>query len=105
MRDQLSHLAAISELPNVEVRILPLAGDHMVATGAFNYLRFRQIHDVPLNDIVAFEHLTGMEDVEADSDVHQYKVVFESLTQNALDPDRSRALMAAVADEVWRDRY
>ena len=103
MRDQLSHLAAISELPNVEVRILPLAGDHMVATGAFNYLSFRQIHDVPLNDIVAFEHLTGMEDVEADSDVHQYKVVFESLTQNALDPDRSRALMAAIADEVWRD--
>ena len=105
MRDQLSHLADISELPNVEVRILPLAGDHMVATGAFNYLKFRQIHDVPLDDIVAVEQLTGMEDVEADSDVNQYKVVFESLTQNALDPDRSRALMAAVADEVWRDRY
>ena len=75
----------------------------MIATGPFNYLRFRQIHDVPLNDIVAFELLTGMEDVDAESDVHQYKVVFESLTGSSLDQEKSRTLITAVANEVWDD--
>jgi transcriptional regulator with XRE-family HTH domain len=101
MREQLGHLLAISELPNVELRILPLDGEHMVATGPFNYLKFRQLHEVPLGDIVVFENLTGMDDVDAESDVHQYKVVFESLTASALDPDRSRALIAALAAELW----
>jgi hypothetical protein len=48
-----------------------------------------------------YENLTGMDDVDAESDVHQYKVVFESLTASALDPDRSRALITALADELW----
>jgi hypothetical protein len=53
------------------------------------------------NDFVAFDHLTGMDDVEDESDVHQYKVVFESLMNNALRSDEARALITAVADEVW----
>jgi Domain of unknown function (DUF5753)/Helix-turn-helix domain len=101
MHEQLGHLVAISELPHVELRILPLDGEHMVATGPFNYLKFRQLHEVPLGDIVMYENLTGMDDVDAESDVHQYKVVFESLTASALDPDRSRALITALADELW----
>jgi transcriptional regulator with XRE-family HTH domain len=101
MRKQLEHLAAISELPNVQIRILPLAGEHVVATGGFNYLSFRQIHDVPLDDIVMFDHLTGMDDVEAEGDIYQYHVVFESLTASALNPEESRTLITAVANEVW----
>jgi transcriptional regulator with XRE-family HTH domain len=100
MRHQLEHLAAISELPNVDARILPLRGEHLVATGPFNYLRFRQIHDVPLTDTVSFEHLNGMEDVADESDVHQYYVVFRSLTETALDPDESRTLITEVANLV-----
>jgi Domain of unknown function (DUF5753) len=101
MHEQLSHLLAISELPNVDLRILPLDSEHMVATGPFSYLKFPQLHEVPLGDIAVFENLTGMDDVDAESDVHQYKVVFESLNASALDPDRSRALITALADELW----
>ena len=103
MREQLSHLMAISELPNVDLRILPLDGEHMVATGPFNYLKFRQLHEVPLGDIVMYENLTGMDDIEDEGDVHQYKVAFESLTSGALDPEQSRALITAVADQVWHN--
>jgi hypothetical protein len=103
MREQLSHLMAISELPNVDLRILPLDGEHMVATGPFNYLKFRQLHEVPLGDIVMYENLTGMDDIEDEGDVHQYKVAFESLTSAALDPEQSRALITAVADQVWHN--
>jgi transcriptional regulator with XRE-family HTH domain len=103
MREQLGHLVAISELPNIGLRILPLDGEHMVATGPFNYLRFRQLHEVPLGDIVMYENLTGMDDIEDEGDVHQYKVAFESLTSGALDPEQSRALITAVADQVWHN--
>lgn len=101
MRGQLRHLAAISELPNVELRILPLDGEHMVATGPFSYLKFRQLHEVPLGNIVVFENLTGMDDVDSENDVHQYKVVFDSLIASALDPQRSRAVIAVLADGLW----
>ena len=101
MHEQLKHLAVLSERPHIKVRILPLGGAHLVGTGAFNYLRFRQIHDVPLNDFVVFEHLTGMDEVEDENDVHQYKLVFETLMNDSLGCEESRALITAVANEAW----
>ena len=103
MRAQLEHLAVVSELPNVEIRVLPLNGEHLLATGSFNYLKFRQVHHIPLNDIVSFDHLTGMESVDDESDVHQYKVVLDSLTESSLDQEGSRTLIVAIANEVWAD--
>jgi transcriptional regulator with XRE-family HTH domain len=100
MHEQLQHLSALSELPHIEVRILPLEGAHLVGTGAFNYLGFRQIHDVPLNDFVVFEHLTGMDEVEDEDDVHQYRLVFETLMNDSLGSEESRALITAVANEA-----
>jgi len=101
MYEQLKHLSALSELPHIDVRILPLEGAHLVGTGAFNYLGFRQIHDVPLNDFVVFEHLTGMDEVEDENDVHQYRLVFETLMNDSLGSDESRALITVVANEAW----
>jgi transcriptional regulator with XRE-family HTH domain len=103
MRAQLEHLAEISELPNVDIRILPFNGEHLIPTGSFNYLRFRQVHEVLLNDLVAFDHLTGMENIEGGSEVHQYSVVLGYLIESALDPEGSRALIISIADEIWAD--
>lgn len=101
MHEQLKHLVAISEIPHVAIRVLSLHGEHLVGTGSFNYLRFRQIHDVQLNDIVVYEHLTGMEDVEGEYELHQYNIVFQSLLDSALGSEKSRTLITAVADELW----
>ncbi len=103
MRAQLEHLAEVSDLPNVDFRVLPLNGEHLLATGSFNYLKFRQLHHVPLDDIVWFDHLTGMENVDSEIDVHQYKVVLDSLTESSLDQESSRSLIVAIANEVWAD--
>ena len=103
MRAQLERLAEISELPNVDIRVLPLNGEHLLATGSFYYLRFRQLHDVPLNDMVSFDHLTGVENIEAESEVHQYNVALESLIESSLDQESSRALIIAIANGVWAD--
>lgn len=101
MHRQLEHLVTVSELPNVEIRILPLLGDRPIVSGSFNYLQFRQIHDVSLNDVVVLESQTGMEFVEAEEEALQYLVAFESLIDSALSTEETQALIASVANEKW----
>ena len=102
MGEQLQHLVAASELPNVQVRIYPLdSGDPPIGTGAFSYLQFPQVHDVPLHDIVSVEHHEGAYDLEDEDDTFKYRVAFEYLRSGALDPAQSRALIYATTDELW----
>ena len=44
MSAQLAHLVEVSKRPNIEVRILALAGSQVVGTGAFDYFKFQRIH-------------------------------------------------------------
>jgi transcriptional regulator with XRE-family HTH domain len=101
MREQLERIIEISLLPNVKVRILPLGGDHPVAIGAFTYVKFPQLHDVPLNDIVTFEHLIGTEQFDAPDDTYRYYIVFKSLEKSSLGLDESRDELARVARQEW----
>jgi transcriptional regulator with XRE-family HTH domain len=102
MRQQLEHIVEAAEPPNVEVRIYPLNGEHpSLATGAFSYMRFPQVHDVPLHDIVSVEHLEGTSDLEDEELTYMYRVAFEYLKSHAHDPDRSRSLISATAAELW----
>jgi hypothetical protein len=102
MRQQLTHLTEASELPNVELRIYPMNGEHPpLATGAFSYMQFPQVHDVPLHDIVSIEHLEGTYDVEGEDQTYLYRVAFEYLLERSLDPDQSRSLISAMASDVW----
>ena len=101
MHRQLMHLATASELPHVEIRVLPLSAEHLVATGAFNYLRFRPIHDIPFDDMVAVEKLTEMEYVETEEDSNQYRVAFESLLSSALSTGETRELLTTAASRLW----
>jgi len=102
MREQLMHLAEASELPNVELRIYPLDSDAPpLGTGAFSYMQFPQVHDVPLHDIVSVEHHEGTYDLEDEEQTFMYRVAFEYLVRGSLDRARSRVLISAAADEVW----
>jgi transcriptional regulator with XRE-family HTH domain len=102
MRQQLERLAEAAELPNVEVRIYPQDGDYPpLATGAFSYMQFRQVHDVPLHDIVSVEHLEGTYDLEDEEQTFKYRVAFEYLVRQSLDPAESRSLIYAIASEAW----
>jgi transcriptional regulator with XRE-family HTH domain len=102
MRQQLEHLAEASELPNVEVRIYPINGEYPpLATGAFSYMQFPQVHDVPLHDIVSIEHLDGPYDVEEEDQTYMYRVAFEYLLERSLDPDESRSRISTITRDVW----
>ena len=100
MREQLQHMATLSELPHIDIRILPLDVEHVAGSGPFNYLRFRRIHAISRADVVAVEHLTGTQYLEDETDTHQYSVVFESLLEHALDEQASRELLG-VAVNRW----
>jgi transcriptional regulator with XRE-family HTH domain len=102
MHRQLQYLIQASQLPHVDLRVLPLGGDHPIGSGAFNYLAFSQVHDVPLHDIVTFEHLTGTDQVEAEEDTHKYHVAFEALRNSALNPDETRDKLRQVTQETWQ---
>jgi transcriptional regulator with XRE-family HTH domain len=102
MNIQLIRLAEASELPNVEVRIHLLNGAASpLTTGAFSYMQFMHVHDVPLSDIVSVEHLEGSYYLEDEEDTFRYRVAFEYLAARALDPEQSRALIRATAQEMW----
>jgi hypothetical protein len=98
MSEQLQHLVDLVELPHINLGILPLDGKHIGGAGPFNYLRFLRIHAVPRNDLVKIEYLTGTLYLEDETETHEYSVVFESLLEQALGEQESRALLhAAVA--------
>jgi hypothetical protein len=101
MRGQLDRLAEASELPNVAVRISPLCGDHLVGTGGFIYMKFPQVHDVPLNDLVMVEHLAGSHYIEEEDDAYEYQRTFEALEERSLSPRDSLNLIVKVAQETW----
>ena len=102
MRAQLEHIVEVSRLPNIKVRVLPLKSDPPVTTGAFTYVKFPQLHDVPLSDIVTFEHLPGTDQVEDQDETYKYGVAFQALEESALGLDQSREELVRVATEEWR---
>ena len=105
MRQQMTHLAEASELPNVQLRVHRLAGaDPPLTTGAFSYMQFPQADAVPLHDIVSVEHLEGSYYLEDEEQTNRYRVAFEYLLERSLDPAQSRSVIAAAAREIWQDR-
>lgn len=101
MREQMERMVEAAELPNVEIRVHPLAGDTPPLTaGAFSYMQFPQVHDVPMNDIVSVEHLEGSYLLEEEEQTFRYRVAFEYLVRQSLGPDESRILMASTAQEL-----
>jgi transcriptional regulator with XRE-family HTH domain len=101
MRGQLERLAESSELPNVELRVLPLDGHHPIGTGSFAYMQFAQVHDIPFHDIVVVEQLASNYYVEETPDTHKYRVAFEQLKADALDREQSRDLIIRTARDMW----
>jgi len=101
MRRQLDRLAESSGLPNVEVRVLPLKGYHPIGAGTFIYMQFSQQYDVPFHDVVTVEHLDREYLIEDAADTNKYRVTFERLQAEALEPDESVDFIVRAAEEIW----
>ncbi|MFB7634473.1 helix-turn-helix domain-containing protein [Streptomyces sp. NPDC056149] len=101
MVEQLAHLVYMSELPNVEIRMVPLAvGMHAgVVSGPFLILRFPANADGSESEppTVYADGYTGGLYLDKPKEVEQYDAAFQKIWDVALDEQASRRLIAEVA--------
>ncbi|GLY25539.1 helix-turn-helix transcriptional regulator [Micromonospora sp. NBRC 101691] len=105
MADQLRHLLAVGELPNVSVRIFPLsAGLHFGAVaGSFVMLDFPIRNRIePEPSVVYKESLTGALYLDRKEELAIYDEVWASLDDLTLDEAQSRQLINKIIGEVHR---
>ncbi len=101
MRRQLESLVGASQRPNLDLRVLPLDGGNPIASGAFSYMQFPQVHEVPLRDLVSVEALDTTYYLEEEVQTHPYRLAFEHLMAHALDPEGSRSLISETVSQKW----
>lgn len=87
MAAQLSHLANLCALPQVELQVLPFSiGMPIGMTGPFIIFSFPHISDL---DVVVLDHLTSSLYLERKEDLRAYSAAFEVLRTRALTPEES----------------
>jgi transcriptional regulator with XRE-family HTH domain len=102
MYEQLQHLAAASEMPNVSARVVPLRGERKLAIDSFQVIHFGNAEDIPLNDVVSTENLHGYVYVEGEIATYDFRIAFESLREESLDIENSRRLILETAELLWK---
>ncbi|MFY1691932.1 helix-turn-helix domain-containing protein [Plantactinospora sp. WMMB782] len=103
MIGQLEHLLTVSTLPNVVIRVLPLAaGQHRGAlAGSFIILDFPAGNrNTPEPPIVYCESLTGALYLDRPAEYAAYEKVWASLDALALDEGQSRHMINKIIGEM-----
>lgn len=102
MHEQLRHLLELSDLPNIELQVLPLDGPHPIATGSFTLLQFPQIGGIKFHDVAYIEHLNGCSYLEEETETYRHRLSFERLSAEALGPAMSAEKISRIARDAWR---
>ena len=104
MADQLEHLATISELPNVSLRVVPVSvGYHPgILTGSFTIMRFPPppsgLHGEP--PTIYKETYTGSLYLDKPAEIARFVTAFEAIWDAALGERPSRDLIARTAEDM-----
>jgi hypothetical protein len=97
MRDQLTALLAVTDRPNVEIRVLPLrSGAH---AGLEDSFLLYEMPD-PYPDVAYVDSLAGTVYVEEDAAVDRFRQAYAQLSVIALNGKESAALIEAAAKEL-----
>jgi transcriptional regulator with XRE-family HTH domain len=102
MYAQLRHLLHMSDLPNIELRILLLSKERLAAN-SFTILGFNPIGGTGgLRDVVNTESTVGSDlYVEGETDTYFHRLVFQSLVDASLSPSESQVLIQQTAERLW----
>ena len=96
MREQLTHLLACAERPNITIQVLPFSlGAHAAAVGSFVTLR-GQAREL---DVVYVDLLGGGLFMEKPEELERYRLAFDYLSAQALDLESSVELIDRVSKE------
>jgi hypothetical protein len=94
----------VAELPNVDLRVLPLMRETSLVAESFAILAFgSRLTNMAgkLADVVSTEGVTSELYVEGESDTYLYRLVFQGLLNASLSPADSRHLIRQTAERLW----
>jgi transcriptional regulator with XRE-family HTH domain len=100
MRNQLHHLIAVAQLPNVCLRIIKLSDESPMVMNSFDMLRFGD-RGATMPDVVYTEHFRGTLHFEDEADTYQYQIVFKRLQEAALGEQESLDFIDQIVRQVW----
>jgi transcriptional regulator with XRE-family HTH domain len=101
MYDQLQRLALEADRPNLTLQILPLDAQHRVFGESFVIFGFGADSDAMLQDVVSTEHLRSGFSLEGERETYLHRIAFQMLSEAALDPAASKALILETAESHW----
>jgi transcriptional regulator with XRE-family HTH domain len=102
MARQLRHLAEMTQLPNVELRILPLAGGSSLMADSFVVFGFSREHETTrLGDVVSTESVENHLYIEGETDTYTFRLFFRAFVAASLSPDDSRERILQTRQRLW----
>ena len=102
MSGQLRHLAKMAELPNVELRILPLQSETSLKANSFTIFGFgSENENDKLGDVVNTEAVTDQLSIEGESDTYVFRLIFYAFAEASLTPEKSREQILQTAQQLW----
>jgi hypothetical protein len=104
MRIQLEHLSRVADLPNIDLRVMPLDRKSALLTGSFVIMSFGSrstAEAASLGDVVGTESLSNELYVEGETDTYLYRLFFQALTEASLPPTESQDLIVTTMKRAW----
>jgi transcriptional regulator with XRE-family HTH domain len=102
MFEQLRHLAEVGQLPNVELRVLPLQSDTSLKADSFVVFGFGpEDESGKLGDVVSTEGVTDQISIEGETDTYFFRLIFDAFVAASLPPGDSRELILETAQRLW----
>jgi hypothetical protein len=104
MRAQLERLTDVADMPNVDLRVMPLDREIGLQTGSFVIMSFgfrSAAEAASLGDVVSTENLSTELYVEGETDTYLYRLFFQAVAKASLPPADSRRLIVATIERTW----
>ena len=102
MSAQLRHLAEMAQLPNVELRILPLRSRTSLRADSFVVFGFSAEHETSkLGDVVTTESVKSELYVEGETETYEFRLFYSAFAAASLPAEESRELLLETAAQHW----
>lgn len=104
MRAQLERLADVADMPNVDLRIMPLDREIALGGASFVIMSFGSRSTVgaaSLGDVVSTETLNTELYIGGETDTYLYRLFFQAVAKAALSPVESRQLIFTTIERAW----
>jgi Domain of unknown function (DUF5753)/Helix-turn-helix domain len=104
MRAQLERLADVADLPNVDLRVMPLDREIALLAASFVIMSFGSpatAEAASLGDVVSTENLNTELYVEGETDTYLYRLFFQALVKASLSAADSRHLIVTKIEGTW----